>query len=158
MLERLSLVIGLVQPHPSRPFRVIQDGDSGALLGHVLPAPPTNWLDWLGRRSAAVCETPDGSLLCVIQREWWWSEYRLFDSENQLIANIRRRVIVWPDQRLLASLEKTTAPDQWCFQNDQGIELAMLAHTGQQRRLTFHPRIGTEPFIKMALLAATLCD
>jgi len=157
MLERLSLVIGSVRSHPSRPFRVIQDLDSGQLLGHVLPAPPTNWLDWLGRRSMAICEVPDGSLLCALQRDWRWSDERLFDSENQLVARIRGSHVFWANEQLLARLERSSAPGQWRILNDQNTDIAMLACTGEQQRLTFHPRITDEPFIKMALLALIVC-
>ena len=102
-----------------------------------------------------VYEEPDGSLLTSIRQTWWLAVPTVLDADNGAIAMIYRRLLEWPDERVMAEIVKT-GRHKGEFHAAVGVELANYAKQSDGILLTFHPRISSEPFIKMAILGAVL--
>lgn len=158
MLENPALIIGPVCVGPEGVFRTIHDSDSSILLGQVFRTPRiTNpWLVKTQPRTETVYETQDRSLLCLTRRRWWFGEVDVLDSEQQLVAILRRRHVLAIDGQLLAKRSPSLVPNEEIFHTPQGVEFASVAHRGETQRLNFHPRIAAEPLLKMAILGAVL--
>lgn len=158
MLEHSCLVISPILEGIKGRYRAVHDGDSNEVLGHVfrMPNRPTHWLDRSRPRLETVCEAPDNSLLCIAQRTWWFGESCVLDAEQNVIAIVRRKRILRSDGRLLAYCAHSGIAHEMILRLPTGVELASVNCQGEQKRLAFHPRIASEPLVKMALLGAVL--
>lgn len=153
MLECPSLWLDPPRPEGEGQYRAIRDARTLAVLGHAFVA--SGWggaaLAWLLRKTYHICESPDGSLLCLVQRSWRWSAWRtVLDADREVVARLRQGKVLSADGRIIAT------EGSRCFLAPDGTELATWSAEKAGTLLEFRPAIDEAPLVKMALLAAVL--
>src|SRR5262245_30360291 len=69
---------------------------AGVPLGFVREAAlrSPRWLRWLARRTLAVHELPDASLVFALQRSWGWpSCWQVLDADDRLVGTLRGQAL-----------------------------------------------------------------
>jgi hypothetical protein len=169
MLEQPGLVLGpWVSPagtpgasrHGDRASRAVLDPTTRDRLGVVRRRWSAGWpwVRWLGRQTLAVYEAEDESLLCTVQTPSWLMRIgEVFAADERRIAILHGpRVLDWYAQPL-AEFRPTAGSRLGRFVATDGLDLGQLTKAGLDTILQFSPAVAEQPFVKMALLGATLC-
>jgi hypothetical protein len=154
MLEHRGLVLGPWSGEPRQ--RPVRDADGGELLGFVRGRAARGWLQrLLHSRTLQVFETEDLSLLLTLHRPggWLWA-WQLDDADDRAVATIRGVTVRDVNGFCLAVGERRDEGGMR-FLSPRGGEVAAWAPAAGGVCLTFNAE-ATNPFLRMALLAATL--
>ena len=154
MLEQRGLVLGAwAGDGPRR--RPVCDADGGEALGFVSDRGSRGWRRWLGVRTFEVFETEDVSLLLTLSRPagWLWA-WQVDDADGRRVASLRGVTLRDANGYCLAVAEGRDEGGMR-YVNPRGVEVGGWAAAPEGVCLTFSPE-ATNPFLRMALLAATL--
>lgn len=162
MLENQKLWIGpwaLRNDSTASPARVIVDPGNEGFLGLARQRLQTAsiWFGCLSRPQIEVCESEDESLIFTVSRTWGFgSGWLVCDADGQKIGTLRGCIVHDRSGHQLAVLEQSqeTAQGRWVAAD--GEELGSFAADQQGILATFAPRVETDPFTKMLLLATLL--
>jgi hypothetical protein len=138
--------------------RAIIDPVSRARLG-IVRSRPRAWPRWLDRETWDIYETDDESLLCTIRAPWWlaWAS-EVYDAEERRVAIVRGAEILDGLGRLIATIQMDTRGGPGKFLARDGMVLAEWVCSGDEVLLQFSAAVASQPFAKMALLGAFLCQ
>jgi hypothetical protein len=154
MLEQRGLVLGPWTAEPRQ--RPVRDADTGEALGFVRCRPTHGWLQWLlNAQTLQVFETEDASLLLTLHRpSGWVRAWQLDDADGRAVATVSGVTLRDANGFCLAVAERRDEGGLR-YVNGRGVEVGACAAAAGGVCLTFSPE-ATNPFLRMALLAATL--
>jgi hypothetical protein len=139
--------------------RTITDAATGRPLGFACkqPAAVPLWLYWLAAPVLEVHEAGDEPLLFTVHRFWNLGPlWEVRDADGRRVAVVRRGRIEDRLGQSLAVRERATDGTETWLREPGGPALATTARAADDVRLRFVDALAGEPFVKMALLAATL--
>ncbi len=111
---------------------------------------------WLHRQVWDVLETEDESHLMSLYAPWAFVKpWEVHDAENKYVCMIHSGVIFNRNGIPQARLANSSSPIHRTFQSSDRENLATCQMTFEGTELTFSPTVE-DPFIRMALLGATL--
>ena len=155
MLEQRGLVLGAWTGAEPRQ-RPVLDADSDEPLGFVRCHGRRGWLRWLGGQTLQVFETEDASLLLTLFRPTGWLRaWQLDDADGRAVASLRGVTVRDANGYCLGVCLAGRDEGGVRYLNPRGVEVGAWAVTPAGVCLRFSPEV-TNPFLRMALLAATL--
>jgi hypothetical protein len=164
MLEQQGLYLGPWADAPARggngPTRPVCDLATRRPLGFVRQrGGGWAWLRWLGGQTLEVYEAQDESLLCTVQTPWWLARVgEIYDADQRRVAVVHGVRLLDGFGRFLAEFRPGRDGRGGVFVAADGGELGELTVAGPERTLRFGAPIADQPFAKMALLGAVLCQ
>jgi hypothetical protein len=168
MLEQAGLLLGAWTATTGAapgalavPARLVHDAATRRRLGVVRwrGGRPRNWVRWLGREALEVYETEDESLLCTVQTPWLLTwVWEVYDADGRRVAVVRGPEILDGFGRRLAVRHTAADGRGDRFLMADGVELGEVSVVGADTLLQFGATVADQPFAKMALLGAILCE